>query len=119
MDLGVGAVFAALIGVIVGLVTELGKIRQEIGSVRHELGKEIGGVRQEMAKEMGGLRQEMAKEMGGIRQELGEGIGSIRQEMGNLRADFYKALSEQSKELHGELTAIDKRVARIEHKLGA
>ncbi len=67
--------------------------------------------------------------------KLSSEIGNIRAEMGNMRADFYKALSEQSKEFskglsdnskesgkeHSEIRRdihnLDKRASGIEHAL--
>ncbi|MBI2574994.1 hypothetical protein HYV82_03860 [Candidatus Woesearchaeota archaeon] len=59
----------------------------------------------------------MEARIGLLSGELIGGIGRVRGEIGNLRAEFYKNMSEFSAEIRKDLHSLDKRVARVEHRL--
>lgn len=59
----------------------------------------------------------MEARMGLLRGELKGEIGCVRGEIGNLRAEFYKNLAEFSAEIRKDIHNLDKRLARVEHKL--
>ena len=73
---------------------ELGALRGEVGSLRHEMHTEIGSLRDEMHTEIGSLRDEVHTEIGSLRDEVHVGLAAIRHEMqagfGSMRVEIAK-----------------------------
>ncbi|GEM_PF-6306229 len=93
-EIAIMTIVIANLGISMKLSSEIGKIRTEIGGLKGEIGTVRG-------------------EIGSVRAE----VGSVRGEIGNLRAEFYKNLAEFSAEIRKDIHNLDKRLARVEHKL--
>ena len=108
-----------------GLQTQTGDVRAEIGGVRTEFNKNLGSVRTDLGKEIESFRAELGKEIGSVRAELGKEIGSVRaelsKEIGSVRAELSKEIgsvrTELGKEIGSVRTDLGKEIAEVRKEI--